>query len=106
MLREEEKGFWGIKKDEEKKTSKYKSASLRSSSYSNCLVATLHCHFKETGVYLKRVRVYLMYRAPPKRFTYCTVICYFKSLRPHFPVRIEDTGSFQAHAIAKCVADV
>lgn len=40
--------------------------------------------FKEMGVYLKRESVYLMYHTPPKRFTYCSVICYFKSLQPHF----------------------
>jgi len=40
--------------------------------------------FKEMGVYLKRESVYLMYHTPPKRFTYCSVICYFKSSQPHF----------------------
>lgn len=25
-----------------------------------------------------------MYHTPPKRFTYCSVICYFKSSQPHF----------------------
>ena len=40
--------------------------------------------FEEMGVYLKRESVYLMYHTPPKRFTYCSVICYFKSSHPHF----------------------
>lgn len=52
--------------------------------------------FKEMGVYLKSVGVYLIYRTPPKRFTYWTVICYFKSGRPHFPVRIEGTCLFSS----------
>lgn len=57
-------------------------------------------------VYFKRVRVYLMYHAPPKRFTFCPVICYFKSSQPHFPTRIDDTALFQTHASTKCLADV
>lgn len=52
--------------------------------------------FEEMGVYLKSAGVYLMYRTPPKRFTYCAVICYFRSLRPHFPVRIEGTCLFSS----------
>lgn len=51
------------------------------------------------GVYLKSAGVYLTYRTPPKRFTYCAIICYFKFLRPHFPVRIEGTCLFLKHML-------